>query len=366
MLSVWSIQIIILIVFLILERNVAFAEFWTRTFGRYYTMIFSNVNQTLGFSLTEVSFYIVLISCIFFLGWGFSLLGYKRKWDFIHRIIMIVLIITGSITMYNLSVGAAYYRKDMPIELYEGEIKKEDFKSIATYFVNDYNNCVQELGIDENGELKLKYSHEHMIEKLRLEFDSLDDSYFHPFVAKPKRLESSGLLTMNGIVGMYFGVLGEVNYNYYSTNAELPYYIAHELCHAKGVMREDDAQLLTLKILANSDDPLFRYSAYWVTLDRVIQLTKLTDNANDYQEVVGLICDEIWANNKYVAAHWKGKAFLADLGDKINDWYLKTFGQKSGTTSYQDTPTVIDNDNNVITLSKYQSLYFKIYYDKNA
>ena len=151
MLSVWSIQIIILIVFLILERNVAFAEFWTRTFGRYYTMIFSNVNQTLGFSLTEVSFYIVLISCIFFLGWGFSLLGYKRKWDFIHRIIMIVLIITGSITMYNLSVGAAYYRKDMPIELYEGEIKKEDFKSIATYFVNDYNNCAQELGIDENG-----------------------------------------------------------------------------------------------------------------------------------------------------------------------------------------------------------------------
>ena len=57
--------------------------------------------------------------------------------------------------------------------------------------------------------------------------------------------------------------------------------------------------------------------------------------------------------------------FLYDLGNAINDWYLKTFSQKKGTSSYNDTPTEIDPGGFVITLSNYQSIYFKIYYDNH-
>ena len=366
MISIHSIMLIVLIVFLILERNVAFAEFWSRTFSRYYTWGLSIFNATFKFSVTEASFYIVVISCIFYLGWGFSLLRNGRPWDFIHRLLMITLIVTGTIAMYNLSVGAAYYRKELPLELYQGEVKKEDIKDIATYFVNDYNECAKTLGIDEKGEIKMPYKKEHMIEKLCLEFDRLEDDYYNQYVALPKPIQTSGIYTSASIVGMYFGVLGEVNYNTFSTNAELPYYIAHELCHAKGVMREGDANLLAQYILSTSDDPYFRYSAYWCSLDYLMKLMPQAQLNNEYKEVVGLICDEIWQNNRYVAEHWKGATYFYDLGQKINDWYLKAQGQKEGVTSYEGTPSEVDQSGNIIRLSTFQSLYFKLYYDKNA
>ena len=359
-------MIIGLVVFSIVKTNVHFAEIWTRTFGRYYTMAFSKINEVIPFSLTEFSAYVVIISCIMYLGWGFSLLGNKRVWDFIHRLMMIALITIGSVLMYNLSVGAAYHRAELPLETYSGEIKKEDFKSIATYFVEDYNSCVAQLGVDEKGEIKIPYTKEHMIKELMLEFDKLDDKYYNPYVASPKAIQTSGLMTANSIVGMYFGVLGEVNYNTYSTNAELPFYIAHELCHAKGVMREDDAQLLAFYVLATSDDPLFRYSAYWMTLDRLIDVTRYSDDKTEHDAVVGLISEDIWKNNRYVYEHWKGKTVFSDIGDKLNDWYLRTFGQKNGTSSYNDTPTGVDPSGTVIHLSKYQGIYFKLYYDKKG
>ena len=57
--------------------------------------------------------------------------------------------------------------------------------------------------------------------------------------------------------------------------------------------------------------------------------------------------------------------FLYDFGNAINDWYLKTFSQNKGTISYDDTSTEVDPGGHVITLSNYQSIYFKIYYENH-
>ncbi len=356
-------MIAFLIVMSVLQKNPKIAEAWTRGFGRQYTKSMSDFNKLFPFSITEFSFIVVVCSCVFFIGWGFSFLGNKKVWPFVHRALMVALIITGAVTMYNASVGFAYTREALPIEGYKGEIKKEDFKGIAKYFVEDYNYCVNELGIDEKGELKMPYSYEDMIAKIRLEFSKLNNDYFSKTVAHPKALGTSGLFNTVGIVGMYFGVLGEANYNTYATNAELPFYITHELCHSIGVMREDDAQLLSFYLLATSDDVLLRYSAYWNTIQRILDIARHTDVDTDYNDVVNLISNDIKVNNRYIYEHWKGKMFLMELGDKINNWYLKTFSQTSGTTSYDDTPTGIDPSGNIITLSNYQSIYFKIYYD---
>ena len=57
--------------------------------------------------------------------------------------------------------------------------------------------------------------------------------------------------------------------------------------------------------------------------------------------------------------------FLSDLGDKINNLYLKISGQKNGTIAYIDTDTEVDEETGeVISLSNFQSIYFKMYYDR--
>ena len=91
-----------------------------------------------------------------------------------------------------------------------------------------------------------------------------------------------------------------------------------------------------------------------------------TGNQNDYSEVKCMISEDIKTNYKYIYEHWKGRMFLYDLGNTFNDWYLKIFSQSNGTISYNDTPTEVDPGGYVVTLSNYQSIYFKIYYDKHS
>ena len=353
--------LIFLVVLLILKQNVSIAESWTKSFGRAYTEAFGIANQYVPFSVTELSFLVSIISCVVFLAWGFCCLGLHQWWKAIHRFMMVTLVVVGAITMYNASVGMAYNRKTLSLDYYTGEVKKEKLKEIASYYVNDYNACADKLEFDDNGEVIMPYSKETLLYKLRDEFLKVkDDPYYGKYVPLAKEMVSSGIYTSFGIVGMYFGVLGEANYNSYSTNAELPFYVIHELCHGVGVMREDDAQLLSTYLCLSSEDYYIRYSCYLNTIDRIIELTKYSGNENDYKDVNNLISDKIWNNYSYIYYHWKGKTFMSDLGDKINDWYLKSFGQKEGTTSYNDTDT--KEEDGIIYLSRYQNIYFAHYY----
>lgn len=359
-------QIAFLIVLLILRNNTAIAEQWTRGFSRSYLEKWGQFNSIFDFSFTEISFIVVVISCIVFLAWGFSLLGNKKYWAFIHRVLMVALIVMGTITMYHASVGMAYNRKPLELEKYKGEINKDEFRQIATYFVNDLNECAEQLDFNESGEIILPYSEKHMVEKLRNEFSRLDSDYYNDYVPKAKPIAFSSIFTSVGIVGFYFGDLGEANYSTFSTNAEKPFYMMHEMCHGAGVMREDDAQVLTTYLGLSSEDPLIRYSAYYNTIDRILEILRLTDNPKDYDEVNGMISAKVWKNYNFIYNHWQGKTFLSDFGDKVNDWYLKTFGQKNGTASYVDTDTEVDDSGTVISLSSYQSIYFRLYYEKKA
>lgn len=358
-------EIIFLIVLLCIKRNSDFAEVWTRTFGRGYTNGFGKFNENLPFSLTEVSVMIVVASCIVYLAYGFCLLGNKKYWGFVNSLMMITLIAVGSVSMYNASVGMAYNRHPLTIGKYEGEIKKEDFKDIATYFVEDYNKIAVKYGVNEEGEIVFPYNRSTIVELLRDEYKRLDgDKYFSNYTPKAKALGTSGLFTSVGIVGMYYGVLGEANYNTYMTNAEFPFNVAHEMAHGKGVMREDDAQIVATYICLTSESDVLRYSCYYSTIESILNILHLSDNKDDYKEVKALISDDVWKNINYIYNHWKGKMFLYDLGNKVNDWYLKTFGQKEGTKSYDDTEPDVDDKGDVISLSHYQSIYFNAYYNQ--
>ena len=296
--------------------------------------------------------------------WGFSLLGNKHYWKFVHCVMLVTLIVMGTVSMYDATVGMEYVRRPLEIERYKGEIKKEDFKKIATYFVEDYNKIALHYGVDEQGELKSPYNRATIIDLLRDEYKRLNDNpYFSKYTPKAKALGSSGLFTSVGIVGMYFGVLGEANYNTYSTNAEFPFYVAHEMAHGKGVMREHDAQAVATYICLTSENEILRYSAYYNTIESILDILHLSDNKNDYKEVKALINDTVWKNLDYIYNHWKGKMFLYDLGNQINDWYLKTFRQKEGTNSYNDDEPDVDDKGDVIALSNYQSIYFDTYYN---
>ena len=363
MTSLLLLMIIFLVILQVLKQNTNIAENWTRSFTRSYTSAFGIFNQNIVFSLTEASLIVSIISCVIFLAWSFCSFGNRQIWPGIHRLLMVALVIMGAVTMYSATAGMAYYRKAVPIEKYEGEIKPEEFEAIITYYIEDWNACADKLEFDDKGEIKMPYSNETFLNKLRDEFKRLpDNGYYGEYVPKAKPMSLSGIYGAFSIVGMYFAPLGEANYNTYSTNAEKPFYIVHELAHGTGVMREDDAQLVATYLCLTSEDPYIRYSGYFNTFYRLFDLTGYIED-KPYERLANMISNKIYANDDYHDKHWKGKNFMYELGDKINSWYLRSFGQRQGTESYNDTPTETDQSGKVIGLSHYQSIYVKYYYD---
>ena len=365
--SVLLTLIVLMIVVISLQNNTSVAESWTRGFGRVYLNFFGHMYEFIGFSVFETMVATIIISVVILLAWAFSLFGFKNIFGGINRLLIIAIAIVSVVTLYNASVGMAYKRSKMPMEQYTGEIKEEEFKDLATYFVNDYNKCVSELGIDEHGELKMPYSTHQLIENLRKEYAKLTDDYYNPYTPTAKPLFSSGLFTTVSVVGVYFGPTAEANYSTYSTNIELPFYIAHEMAHGKGVMREDDAQNIATYICLHSEDPLIRLSGYYCTNHCVTTTTKnegLFTNQNDANDIWNVYSPEAKKNRTYIYNHWKGKTFLSDFGEKVNDWYLKTFEQPGGVSSYSGTPSQTNEQGRVIKLSSFQNIYFIIYYNR--
>jgi hypothetical protein len=176
---------------------------------------------------------------------------------------------------------------------------------------------------------------------------------------------SSFLYVEFQITGVYFGSLGESNYDKYMTSAEFPFTFAHEIAHSKGVMRENAAQMVAAYICLNSDDIYLRYSGYIYTFNSLLQLAKYTGNKNDYKELYNMMNPKILDNYDQISDYWKKHDFLSDFAEFWNNLYLKIFGSES-TDEYEDKPPVVNPDTNEITsFSKYQKLYFKAYYEKN-
>ena len=138
---------------------------------------------------------------------------------------------------------------------------------------------------------------------------ALNDRYpglFAVGFSDPKPVLASRAMSLMGITGVYFPYTAEANVSCDWPRLSIPATMGHELAHRAGFMREDEANYIGYLACAASDDPLARYSGYTVAGDRAA----LAD----------------------MAAGYRGP--LQDLGDAVNDGYLKANGQRAGTASY--------------------------------
>ena len=145
------------------------------------------------------------------------------------------------------------------------------------------------------------------------------------------------------------------------TNGEHPFTLAHELAHSKGVMRENDAQLLAAYICLNSEDYFIRYSGYLYTFSSILNLMNYTGVKDDYSNMYKQMDKNILANYRYINKFWDEHNLLEAIGEFFNNLYLNLFGKES-TDDYQDPPPQVDDSTQEIThFSRYQQLMFQKY-----
>ena len=363
--SIFFSLIIIFVVLIVLKSNPAIAEGFSRTVARWYGAVASFISGIFPFiSLTELLFVGLITAIIVFI--VFFIKNMIRH-SFIKggcKLLNIAIMVMSVVTTYQFACEAAYNRKPVPLPYYTDEIDGAQFVDIYNYYAEDINTVLTSLEFKENGELKRPMSLSRTANEVKKAYSIIKgNSYYNPYFGAVKPMLSSFLYREFQITGVTFAPLGEANIDTLIPVGDIPFTIAHELAHTKGVMREDEANQLAFYVCINSDNPYLRFSAYnryfdlmksvarkpYLTTEEIAQLTAVDAKLQKYEN--------------YEAKFWVEHDLLTKIGDFFNNLYIKSSGVSEGTASYSGGTSQPPSENPVkpIKPNQYQGLFIEKY-----
>lgn len=369
-LIIFSIFLLLFLIALFCSLSTNSSEFFAKTFSRGYITLISAITSIIPISLMEISVIFIVIFSIGLLIKGIINIvkGYKREG--MYKFSLIITIVFGVISSYYFACGPSYHRCELPITLYEEKVEKSEYLHIINYFIDDFNECAAHLKFNEDGSLKQEISFDKLNEIAIKEFDKLDSDYYHPFTPRGKPMMSSIIYRSLGIAGVSFSALGEGNVCMANVYSDIPFCLIHEIAHIKGVLREEDANLLASYICLNSDNHLLRYSGYMRSFFNLIDICYFLPSPNDYINYIYSSLDQNIINNINFNYHYLNHYdILTDIANFFNDLYLKIFGN-GGIGAYDDDmgkedSGEKDDDGNIIynpIYSSTQKMMFEYYY----
>ena len=356
--------VVLLIVLSILKNNPEVCEAMSRGLSRFIVGVMGKGSEVASFSLTEVAFVLLAIGLVTLLVLSICSLVKKHFLASLHRVLELGAILLLSFNLYDLSCEFAYKRDEMPLPYYEQEVERTEHIGIYNYFASDVNYCISQLEFKDSGEVRRTMSLEQLTKEVKKAYHIIDgNSYFSSSFGAVKPMASSFIYREFQITGVTYSPLGEANINILNTTTNLPLTVAHELAHTKGVMREDDANKLAFYVCLNSDHPYLRYSAYasyFYQMDAIVTSYYLTD---DERTNLVSLDSTLGKTRSYEYLFWKEHDLLGDIGNWINNLYIKSSGVKEGTTSYSGGTTYEhDPTTSKLIPSLYQKLFFEKYY----
>lgn len=175
---------------------------------------------------------------------------------------------------------------------------------------------------------------------LKESFDAAPDLALLPRgrLAPPKPLFASSVFTRIGLSGIYSPFTGEPNYNADMPDFQLPFTMAHEMAHQRGVARESEANFVAYLVCITSRDPFVRYSGYRNGLGVLGELYRF--DPEKARELARQLGPGFREDSRRAALFW-AKATAAGLTNRVNDLYLRANRVRQGTADYAASTTLI-------------------------
>lgn len=139
----------------------------------------------------------------------------------------------------------------------------EELTLLRDYVVTQANELAEQLPRDEQGYVDEAVVGD-IIARARAEMSRLGEEYprLSGYYPRPKQFFGSHFFSQQYIMGYYFPFSMEANYNDTMYVVNKPTTLCHELSHLKGFIYEDEANFIGFLACVDSEEPLFRYSAY--------------------------------------------------------------------------------------------------------
>ena len=362
----------------ILGNSTQIAEWFARNFSRGWIAVWGTLTGWLPFSMYElfliVAIVVAVVGVVFVIVWLC-----KRKWMRAASLVLTVCIcVTSFLTVYNVTAGYAYRRESLPSQVYTAQdpnkFDRDSAIALAQLVVDELNAAYEQTSHDSNGNVVLP-SVAQMQSDIAEEYKRIDgakcDGYFSPYNPSVKTIVNKWAMSQMHIVGVFFAPFGEANVNPNENNYNLPHSMAHEMAHGKGVMRENEANLVASYLLLTSDKAYLRYSALMKVYGSAISLVAMYPNTNDVVMLLrSSVRSEIYAEMSNYNKFWSQFTLVGDIGKWFNDIYLKFNKQQDGSGSYVKPPVSEDTGKKdddgdeivrIVSFSDTQSLLVMLY-----
>ena len=265
-----------------------------------------------------------------------------------------VLAVFAGIYMFHTALwGLNYYAGPLAddLRLEVGSYNLEELTEATEFYRDMANVMAQEVERDANGKVAFE-DFDTLAAKAGKGFEKLVHDYsFSVFAGSTipvKELGWADMYTSMGITGFTFGLTGEACVNPNIPQLCLPFTMCHEMAHRMCIALERDANFAGFLACSVNPDPQFQYSAYFMAyrycvsaLSSVNTQEAAAATARVKNGVGELLSRDLMDYNSYFAARQSASA--TKVADSINDTYLKTSGDASGTASYGEVCDLLVN-----------------------
>lgn len=358
------------LLFFFLRYIPGYSEGYTRTVSRFFQVVNGTIFSWIPTSIFEIIVIIIAISIVVWLI-SFIIKTAKKgiKVSYV-KFINLGIVLASCFFIYAITIAPNYKRDPLEIPLQTTLIENvEEYYDIGIFFQNDFNELASNLNYNSDGSMVMPCSKEQLYDDLKYEYSKLNSDYYLDYSANPKPMYLlSWFYTQLQISGVTFPVTGEPSYNVMTPVCELPFTIAHEMAHTKGVMREEDANLLAAYICLNSNNSYIRYSGYINTYTSLYSLVRATNDDVLYNDFCNGLDQRIINNIYYVNNFWDSHNLFKSISVFFNDLYL-LISQSNTTDAYVDhgSSGYVDHDGQQIYIIKeyspYQGLLINYYYN---
>ena len=317
----------------------AVADFVNRIPAQAVRFLLAKITGILPFSLAEILFLILIPLAIFGMVVSFKL---AKKEDPKPSRYYLSSLLGAFVTLYILFVftlGTSYFTTtiDKELALDKNKIDKEELFETADEVRQQAEKELDKLFFREDGSSVMPYDLDTLNNKLNKTYEIIAQKYdFIPDLSSNvKPILLSRALTYTHMSGLYTYMTGEANINTHFPDSTLPFTMAHEMAHQRGIAREDEANFVAFLVTMESDDPYIRYSGYYEIFKYFVNALHAADHdlfKEIYARADERLVNEILAFNEFFKPYENSTA--ATVTGTINDAYQQIQGVEEGIASY--------------------------------
>ncbi len=257
----------------------------------------------------------------------------RRLYRFFARLAALGL---GVYALFCLLWGVYYYGDDFIARsgLKQSEITVDDLALVTDWFADRLNDYAAQVPRDADG--LCRSDRGEVLARSPQLFREAARAY--PCLDGPelpaKGMFFSKFMSLIDFTGFFCPFTAEANVNMDFPEGLFAATVAHELCHQRGVAKEQEANFVAVLASLHSGDPDYCYSACmlaYIHLGNALAAVDSTAHRQIYEKLSDEVLADLRANSEYWACF---KTPVREVTDAVYEGFLQSYGQTLGLRSY--------------------------------